>query len=437
MKQVIKRLIEEFQEWDIPIPFARLIDIPEMPSRIRKAQVFVGMRRTGKTWLMYQHMHRLMNQGWEKEQLLYINFEDDRLSNFSSSDFQSILDAYFDLYPKFSDEGKICFFFDEIHVISGWEKFVRRLIDQEKMQVFITGSSAKMLSKEISTTLRGRALSQEVFPCSFREFADFKGIELDAKFTAKTSSHLRNLANSYLLFGGFPETLFLPHDLHSTLLQNYINTVVYRDVLERYEIKNGHTAKAFLLLCLKQLAAPLSVTKLFRTMKSQGHSIGKNSLFEYLEYFEDAYALFVVPLFDFSAKARQINPKKIYAVDPGIITAYSVKQNFDKAARLENAVFISLRRKHKEIYYYKTKTHREVDFLVVLHTGDYQLFQVCLEMSNGETRDRELLSLKEAGQELGLKEGFLITEDHEEDLEDEHFSIHCIPFWKWAFINNQ
>lgn len=434
MKIIIKRLIQEFQEWEIPVPVDRLIEIPEFPQEIKKARVFVGMRRTGKTWLMYQQMHHLLKQGWKREQFLYLNFEDDRLVQFTSSDFQSILDAYFDLYPAFAQESKLCFFFDEIHIIPGWEKFVRRLIDQEKMQLFITGSSAKMLSKEISTTLRGRAWSQEVFPCSFREFALFKGVEANSKLTSKTSSLLRNLAQTYLIYGGFPEAIFLPHDLHSALLQDYMNTVVYRDVLERYEIKNAHLVKVFLLHCLKQLAAPLSVTKVYNSLKSQGLTVGKNSLFEYLSYLEDAYALFTVPLFHFSENVRRINPKKLYSIDPGVITAYSIKKTFEKSSQLENAVFIGLRRQYKDIYYYKTKSQKEVDFIVTTPTGDYQLFQVCLEMSDEDTRKRELSALVEAGKEMGLIEGYVITEDQEELIEMDQFTAHCIPFWKWAYV---
>jgi len=432
MKNIIRQLIAEFLEWSIPQPFPRLINLPEFPNNIRKAQVFVGMRRTGKTWLMYQQMHKLLEQGWKKNQLLYINFEDDRLANFSSSDFQSILDAFFDINPTLSKEDKLGFFFDEIHIVAGWEKFVRRLIDQERMQVYITGSSAKMLSKEISTTLRGRAWTQEVFPFSFREFVSFKGFELESKFTPKTNSLLRNFAEHYLYFGGFPETLFVSNELHSSLLQNYINAVIYRDVLERYDIKNAHAVRSFLILCLRQLAAPFSVTKMFHAMKSQGHTIGKNSLYEFLEYFEDAYALFIVPLFHFSKKVQQVNPKKLYAVDPGIISAYSIKQSFENAARLENAVFIALRRYFKDIFYYKTKQNKEVDFVVITPNGEYQLFQVCLDLSDAATRIRELHALKEAGVELGLSQGYLITGDHEETIEEGKFVIHCIPFWKWG-----
>jgi len=435
MKETIKQLIHEFQEWEIPKPFARQIVIPDLPLKLRKAQVFVGMRRTGKTWLMYQQMWSLLGQGWKKSQLLYLNFEDDRLAQFTHNDFQSILDAYYETNPA-TNGRETAFFFDEIHVIEGWEKFIRRLVDQEKMQIYITGSSARMLSREIATNLRGRSWSQEVFPFNFSEFASFNGIQTDSKLTSKTSAHLRNLAQKYLLLGGFPETLFLPHDYHSALLQNYINTVVYRDVLERYNISNVHAVKTFLLYCLKQLAAPFSITKLYQSLKSQGIAIGKNSLFEYLEYFEDAYALFAVPIYHFSEKVRQVNPKKLYSIDPGIICAYSIKQSFERAAQLENAVFIALRHIYKEIYYYKTENNKEIDFIAIARNGERFCYQVCWDMSDEKTRKRELAAIIEAAAELGLKEATIITEDYQELTTESDITISCIPYWKWAFTFN-
>jgi len=202
MKETIKILIEEFQEWEIPKPAERAIQIPQLPPAIRKAHVMMGIRRSGKTWIMYQHMQEQLAKGLPKNKILYLNFEDDRLQSFTSSDFQTILDAYFDLYPQYVQSKDLFFFFDEIHVIQGWEKFIRRLLDKEQMQIFITGSSAKMLSSEIATTLRGRAWTEEIFPFSFSEFTHFKGIPHNTPFTSKKCSLLRSLAQEYLIFGG-------------------------------------------------------------------------------------------------------------------------------------------------------------------------------------------------------------------------------------------
>lgn len=432
MKETIKVLLEEFQDWEIPMPAKRAIQIPELPREIRKAYVMMGVRRSGKTWIMYQHMQEQLAKGLAKNKILYLNFEDDRLQSFTAADFQAILDAYFDLYPQYIHSKDLLFFFDEIHVIVGWEKFIRRLLDREQMQVFITGSSAKMLSSEIATTLRGRAWTQEVFPFSFSEFTFLKGMKDDVALTPKNCSHLRSLAKEYLTFGGFPESLIIPKELHSALLQGYMNTIIFRDVIERHRITNIHSVKLFLFHCLSQLAAPLSVNKVFNNLKSQGEAVGKNSLFEYIDYFQDAYALFCIPIFNFSERVRQVNPKKTYAVDTGFITAYSIKHSFEDSARLENAVFIALRKFSTDIFYYKTNLNHHVDFIMVTTKGEYKLYQVCLEMHDEQTREREFCSIVEAARELSLQEGTVVTLDHEEVIEIEGVSISCIPFWKWA-----
>lgn len=432
MKNIIRRILEEFQEWEVPLPISREVSLPDFPPSIRKVQVLMGVRRAGKTWILYQKMHSLLNAGLDKRKILYLNFEDDRLNQFLDDDFQTILDSYFDLYPDLTQSNDLAFFFDEIHLIPGWEKFIRRLIDQEKMQLFVTGSSAKMLSSEIATTLRGRGWPQEVFPCSFSEYASFKGWDQKMPLTAKNCSKLKQWANDYLIWGGFPEALYISQDMHSALLQNYVNSVVFRDVIDRYQLKNAHVVKLFLMHCLQQLAAPLSVNKTFNRLKSQGIAIGKNSLYDYLSYFEDAYALFSVPIFNYSEQKRHTLPKKIYAVDTGIISAYSIKPHFEIAARLENAVFCSLRRLTKEIFYYKTHKQLEVDFVTISSTGQLQIFQVCHDMQNPETRQRELQAAIQAAEELQLNICIIITNDTEEILKQGPISIDCIPYWKWA-----
>jgi uncharacterized protein len=434
MKEILKALLVEFRERDLPKLHPRSLEIPEFPPEIRKAHVLMGMRRTGKTWILFQQMHRLLEQGLDKKKILYLNFEDDRLENFRSSHFQFILDAYFDLYPEYAKADDLAFFFDEIHEIEGWEKFIRRLIDQEKMKIYVTGSSAHMLSKEISTTLRGRGWSQEVFPCSFAESLSFKEIEIPEHISSKKASQMRHLAEEYLTFGGFPESLFLAKELHSPLLQNYMNAVIFKDIVDRHRLSNPYMVKRFLLHCLRQSASLLSVSKAFNTFKSFGESVGKNSLYEYLTYYEDAYALFPVPIFNFSETIRQGNPKKIYAVDPGLVTAYSVKPGFEKGACLETAVFNSLRRGSKEIFYYRTAQQKEVDFVVMSPKGDLALFQACLSLSEVNTRRREIDALIEAAIELDLKEGTIITLDEEETVIQKEIQIHIQPFWKWALL---
>jgi len=432
MRQTLRAILIEFRERDLPHPISREIRPPKHHPDVRKTWVLMGMRRSGKTWVAYQEIRRRQNSGLAKETNLYINFEDDRLAGFEVNDFQSILDVYFELYPQYMNSKDLFFCFDEIHVIPGWEKFIRRLIDTETMQICVTGSSAGMLSKELGTTLGGRAWPQEVFPYSFFEFLGLKGIDPSKAMSPKTQAQVRHLASEYLLYGGFPEAVAEPRELHTALIQGYMDAVVLRDIVKRHAIINADIIQKFLVLVLRQLAAPLSVTKVYHTLKSQGLAIGKNSLFEYLQYFEDAYAVLSVPFFSLSERIRQVNPKKVYAVDPGVITAYSVKREFERSSRLENAVFMQLRRSYSNICYYKTQKKKEVDFVVTTSLGDLILFQACVEMDNEETRERELTALYEVCKEFRLKKGTIITEDHEEEISKEGISVHCIPFWKWA-----
>jgi predicted AAA+ superfamily ATPase len=430
IKQTLRTILVEFQERELPAPYRRDIHPPESHPTVRKAWVLMGMRRSGKTWAVYQEIRRRQGLGLAKETNLYLNFEDDRLSGFGIDDFQSILDVYFELYPQYINNKELFFCFDEIHIVTGWEKFIRRLIDTESMQICVTGSSAGMLSKELSTTLGGRAWPQEVFPYSFAEILKQKGVL--AATSSKAESQIRYLAGLYLIYGGFPEAVSQPRELHTALIQGYIDAVVLRDIVKRYGIGNVEVLQKFLILILRQLAAPLSVTKVYGTLKSQGLAIGKNSLFEYLQYFEDAYAIFSVPFFSLSERVRQVNPRKVYAVDPGIITAYSVKRDYERASRLENAVFMHLRRSYKNICYYKTKQQKEIDFIVTTSLGNLILFQACVDMEQEQTRMREIGALCEASKEFGLTDGTIITEDHEEEISKEGIQIHCIPFWKWA-----
>ncbi len=433
LKDAIRAILIEFRERDLPKPFPRAIYPPKHSSHMRKVWVLMGMRRSGKTWVAYHYIRLREQQGLVKEKTLYINFEDDRLAGFELNDFQSILDVYFEMYPQYINSKDLLFCFDEIHIVAGWERFIRRLIDTENMQLFVTGSSAEMLSKELGTVLGGRAWPQEVFPYSFAEFLGAKGINVSKEMSPKMMAQVRALAREYLLYGGFPETVSESKEVHAMVIQGYMDAVILRDIVKRYSIGHAAIVQKFLIQILRQLAAPLSVTKIYHMLKSQGLAIGKNSLFEYLGYFEDAYAILSVPFFSLSERVRQVNPKKVYAIDTGVITAYSVKNNFERASRLENAVFLHLRRSFSNICYYKTAFQKkEIDFIVTTPVGDLLLFQACCEMHDPHTRERELTALYAACAEFGLKEGSIITEDYEEEITTDDLVIHCMPFWKWA-----
>ena len=427
MKSVFERLIVDFHAASLPQPTPREVALPALPQGVRKAYVFIGMRRSGKTWALYQRMRELLLQGLEKTQILYLNFEDDRLDAMGPPDFQSLLDAYFSLYPQHMERKDLQLFFDEIHVVPGWEKFIRRLLDQEKAQIYLSGSSARMLGPEIASALRGRTLIQEIFPFNFREYLTHKRVAVEAPFSSKTAAALSHHVKKYLRMGGFPEAVDATEGLHRTLLQGYMESVIHRDIEERYDVGHPLLLKELLRHCLQNAASPMSLHKLYQRFKSLGRAISKDSLYTFMEYFQDAYCLFPVPVYSHSLHQRNLLPKKIYCADPGLITAYTVKPETEESSRLENAVFCQLRRRTQEVYYYKTQNGQEVDFLTLEPDGRKALFQVCVSLDKEPTYRRETESLQAALAECRLSAGTLITLDEEKTLRLGAQRIHCVP----------
>ena len=436
MKKIFEQLIIDFHRCKIPEPSPREFTLPDLPKNVRKVNVFIGMRRSGKTWAMYQQMHLLLKQGCPQTKILYLNFEDDRLLGLKSEDLQGILEAYFELYPNFIASQDIHFFFDEIHEIPGWERFIRRLLDQEKMSLSLSGSSAKMLGKEIASALRGRTIIQEIFPFSFREYLHFHNIPFDRRLTTKEQAVFAHHAKDFLRYGGFPEAVSIDRRFHRELLQSYIDSVVYRDIVERHKVSNSHVVRELIQYGLQNPAALISVNKIYHRFKSEGQMVSKNSLYDFIRYLEDAYCLFTVPLYTFSKTQQMINPKKLYCVDQGLISAYTIKPEYEEASRLENAVFCQFRRRTEKIFYYKTRTGKEVDFLKILPNGERELYQVCVSLSKQSTLQRERDALVEALEELKLKKGIIVTLDQRESVQHKKKTIECLPAWQLFLEEN-
>lgn len=437
MKSVFKQLILDFHSIEIAQPIDRLVSLPDLPTGVNKAITLVGVRRSGKTWTLYQVMadlRKASNNQIQKQQLLYLNFEDDRLMGLAGDRLHELLEAYFELYPELATEPSppIYLFLDEIQVVDGWEKFVRRLLDTTSYRIFLSGSSAKMLSKEIATSLRGRTLTREIFPFSFSEYLKVYGLSSQQRLTSKQKAQCVYYFGQYLERGGFPETLKADQRLHQELIQSYVETVIFRDIIERHGLTNILAVRRFFQSVLNHVGGLFSINKLYQSFKSQGLAVSKNALYEYLTYFEDAYCLFSVPLFSFSEQQRMINPVKIYPVDPGMITAYTLKTNFEQASRLETVVFGHLRRSIEQVYYYKTASGKEVDFLIQTMPGvleSIQLFQVCVDLSDPKTRARETSALEEAMQTLGIKHSKILVLDGEEDIKVSSGVIQVQSVW--------
>jgi len=427
MKNIISQLIDDFHERKLPEPVIRNKEFSEVKG---KADVVIGMRRTGKTWFCYQKIKELIAAGIKKEEILYLNFEDDRLLEFNVNNFQEILNVYFGKYPKHRN-ARCYFFFDEIQRIDQWEMFIRRLLDTENIQIFITGSSSKLLGSEIATSLRGRSLATEIFPFSFEEYLKFHGLFSDRPktFGANTSSILRKAVKDYLEAGGFPEVQKTNLDLRIEILQGYIDSVLLKDIIERHKVSNVLVLKYLVRHIMNSAGGQFSVNKFFNTMKSMSIKCTKNSLYEYLDHLTDAFLFYKVPIHSRSEKSRLINPAKIYTIDTGLLNAMTFRNSYNCGQLLETMVFMHLRRGAHDVEYVNTKDGREVDFFTRnRNSGEKQLIQVCWEMSDKKTFERELLGLKSAMNEILIPTGTIVTWDDETVIDKK---IKVIPIWKW------
>ncbi len=382
----------------------------EFASVTNKIKVAIGMRRAGKTLFLYQKIRQLVDSGVSLSSILYINFEDDRLLPFDREKLAALIEAFYTLYPE-NHEKKCYLFLDEIQNVPQWPVVIRRFFDSKDVEIFLTGSSAKLLSKEIATSLRGRSLATEIWPYSFSEFMRAKHYEnTPGLFDKKKQDCLTRYFHEYLTVGGFPEVNSYSDDIRQQTLQDYIDVVIYRDIIERYSIKNASLIKYMILSMLKCASSNFSVNKFYNDARTQGYKISKDTLYEYADYIEDAFLAFSISQYSSSHRRLQTSPKKIYAIDPGIVRAVSLAVNRDLGRLFENVVYLDLRRKGAAVHYYLTKEHYEVDFLASNLKGERELLQVVWDMSDDKTREREQRALLAAEKELNVK-GRIITLD--------------------------
>lgn len=425
MDSIISAFIDDFHERPLPHIMPREQSVSWLP---RKANVIIGMRRAGKTWFCYQLMQTFIDQGVSKKHFLYFNFEDERLLPFVAANFRQILDVYYRKYPELKEES--CYLFlDEVQRIDGWSQFVRRILDTEKLAVCITGSSSKLLSTEIATSLRGRSLTTEIFPLSFAEVLRWNTVELKpGRFGGKTRAILQHTVDRFYVTGGFPEVQCLDADVRREVLRNYVDVVILRDVIERHGIKNTVALRSLIRHIMHAPATRFSVNKFFHTLKSLGVTCTKNDLYSFLDHLADAFLIYPVPIHSRSEKVRQVNPKKMYVIDTGLLEAMSLKITQDQGAILENMVYMHLRRQGIAVEYYVTKSGAEVDFVCIDRVGRKRLLQVCWNVDEARTFSREFRALDEAMRELSIDQSTIVTWNTER-THSEHITI--VPIWKW------
>jgi len=418
-KEMFKYIIKEFHEARLPELYERKLTIPET----QKVISLIGLRRAGKTFYFYQLINNLIEGSINPSQILYINFEDDRILPLNVKELNTILEAYYELYPENIDE-TLYLFFDEIQNIDNWELFIRRVHDRKNARIFITGSSSKLLSKEIATSLRGRTLSYYLFPLSFEEFLRFRQVTLNKDFEYTDARfRVKKLFSEYLYGGGFPEVVLEAEELRQDILRNYFEMFIYRDLVERFSIRNTSLLKSLVKFLITNIGTTFSVNSFYRTIRKD-MPVGKDTLMEYLSYLEDINLVYLVPIFSYSLKKQQVNPRKVYCIDNGLRNAVSFMFSKDEGRLAENLVFLELKRRNKEPYYWKNKG--EVDF--VIKDRDSSLTAINVSYTD-EIDERETKALLEFADEFSpkVKELILLTKD----LEKTEGKIKIIPLWKW------
>ena len=421
--------MREFYEFGIPEDVRpRNVDYLEKRN---SATVVTGMRRTGKTYVTYQRMRALVDAGIPLERIVHVNFDDDRLKGVKLEHLRLVGDLHAEMFPDAAKE-RCWYFLDELQDVKGWELYARRLLDSHLVQLCLTGSSSKMLSGEIATQMRGRSMDVEVFPLSFAEFLSFNSLVKaipSAPYSPRTAGVLRNAMQRYLDEGGFPDVQGDEFRVRVKTLQGYVDAVLYRDVIERHNVPSVQSLRYTLEYIKHNFAHKISTRAISGVLKGLGLSDSREYISDYLDWLEQAYLIYRVPLRTDSLAVRRMNPDKFYLVDTGLARAVTPKSDAARGCFLENLVFLALRRGFNKIEYYNTSNGDEVDFLVTDRaTKERRLVQVSWELSSPGTEERELKALKDARNEIKVDDCIVVTWDDEREVD----GIRILPVWKWC-----
>ena len=409
MRDLLRQKIIDSLAAKAPSYTRRDVRLPRIP---KKAIAVIGPRRAGKTTFLWQVLTERHAQGFDRNALVYFNFEDERLAGISASDLPILLEEYFRLHPEKRDRQKVIFFLDEIQLVPGWEAFTRRLLDTEKVEIFISGSSAKLLSREVATSMRGRGMEALVFPFSFREFLRQKGMEpetqLDRLSKAKRSSLEKKLLE-YLVSGGFPETGDANVRDRFDLLRGYVDTMLLRDVIERYSVSHPVALRWMVRHLLGNAGGTFSINKFYNDLRAQGIPVAKDTLHSYLGHLEDAFLIRTLSVAAESERRRMVNPRKAYPIDPGLIPVFDRSGKTNLGHALETVIALEMERAGTELSYVRNESGSEVDFLTRHYDGRQELIQVCADLDLATARTREIRALTEAAEKYPQAELHIIV----------------------------
>ena len=412
-KDLIKTLIAEYQQY---VTGVRLI-----PRQVKfmdwQNYVLVGLRHAGKSYLMYQRIAELLSQGHQQDEVLYFNFEDDRIDSLDITDLELIKTCYEEMYDH-----RPLFFLDEVQLVKGWEKFARRLADQ-KYQVYITGSNAKMLSSEIATTLGGRYMVLEVFPYCFSEYLRAHDIDLTQKNAEfKHRKQIVRLADEYFRKGGLPETALMTNSRQ--WLSSLFSKIFFGDLVARHGIRNDFALKVLIRKLAESVKQPLSYSRMASIVSSTGKKMSTDAAIDYIRYMNESWLILPFENYVGKLQDKEMN-RKYYFIDNGLLALFLLDP---ATSLLENIVAVNLRRKYGDECYFFTTPKAEVDFYI---PEERTAIQVAYSIADRETRKRETDSLIALSDYQNVEHMKIVTKDEEETLEEKGKVISVIPLWKW------
>ena len=392
----IRQKIIDAQAAPLPVLTRRDIWLPAVKA---KATAVMGMRRAGKTSLLWQILSDRFASGTPREGLLYFSFEDERLADMRVEDLDLLVEIFYQLNPAWRDARRATFFLDEIQLVQGWELFARRILDSENIDLFLSGSSARLLSREVATSMRGRAMEAVVAPFSFREVLRHAGREpqkTGGRLTKAERSQLDKDLLDYLAHGGFPEAQGLDNRNRFELLRTYVDVLLLRDVVERHNLSQPQVLHWMVRQLLGNAAGAFSINKFHADLKSRGVAVGKDTLHSYLAHLEDAFLLINLDLATDSERRRQVNPRKVYPVDTGLMALFDRSSKTNVGHALDTVVLHELQRCGAQVNYVRTAAGFEVDFYARGLEGDEALIQVCADLDSPDTLAREVRALQDA-----------------------------------------
>lgn len=390
MHNGLKKILSEWRLWKVPQPLSRDFRITEELYVPHKALVITGFRRVGKTYMLFDALHHLL-QTHTKEDVIYINFEDERLL-FQTETLSNLLPEIISMYgkkPKY-------LFLDEIQNIPNWSRWVRRILDTEDIQLVITGSSSKMSSYELPTELRGRSISRTIYPLTFQEYLHFTNERIETKHIVhnnQETARFEYVFKQFLFSGALPEVVLSDITFKKEILQEYFQTFISRDLIERYGIKNETSLRFLLKLVLN--STQITVSKLHDSLKGLGAAIGKETIIHYLSYIESGYFLSQLPIFSSSVRKELYYPRKVYCIDTGFIPALSTKLYQHVGQLFETYVYWYLKQRYAQLFYFRDEQEYEVDFMAMNDADEVFLYQACFDLHESEeTLEREVRALE-------------------------------------------